>query len=654
VLAVAIAVQASARAERDEAVNKAIERGVNYLKTHQSADGSWPFVSPAPIDDSSHPVGVSGLVALALLECNVPPTDPVIQKAAQGIRQSIRSLDATYDLSVALMFLDRLGNADDELLLEAIALSLAAGQAADGGWGYTCPLVTSEAELRRLRTQVEQKNSGRRDSQPTPQPTGEIRRRDQGGRGPGMLGPDNSNTQFATLALWIARRHHIPVDKTLAFTESRFRRSQNNDGGWGYHAFAIGPMASSTASMTCAGLLALAVGHGVSRQAVLHTETARGNEAARSRAASLPDPRQDRAVRRGMEFLSKTMEPALKAGPAPILQMPEAPGGFRGGRGGFRGGRGGISMGQSILGNGLSSEFYFLWSMERVAVVYGITKIGNKDWYAVGSHFILAHQGFDGAWKGNLGESVDTSFALFFLRRANLATDLTATLRGMTAPPEIAGEKRKETREETPRQEVHQPEPKVEPKPAARPMPTPHEESPPAPAEKKAAVEPAPDTDFEARKAAWFKEELLKAAPADQGKWIQRLQDSKGGMYTDALAAVIPQLRGESKTQARDALAERLSRMKPITLQDKLKDKDSEIRRAAALASAMKEEKSLIPALIDLLGDGEHRVSRAAHAALKALTKEDFGPADGASKDAQSDAIDRWREWWSERSGKRP
>src|SRR5207244_11680050 len=47
-------------------------------------------------------------------------------------------------------------------------------------------------------------------------------------------GGDNSNTQFAVLALWAARRHGIPVEKALARAEARFRNSQNADGGWGY------------------------------------------------------------------------------------------------------------------------------------------------------------------------------------------------------------------------------------------------------------------------------------------------------------------------------------------------------------------------------------------------------------------------------------
>src|SRR5205814_4269202 len=45
---------------------------------------------------------------------------------------------------------------------------------------------------------------------------------------------DNSNTQFATLALWIARRHKLRANATLAAMEQRCRAMQEADGGWPY------------------------------------------------------------------------------------------------------------------------------------------------------------------------------------------------------------------------------------------------------------------------------------------------------------------------------------------------------------------------------------------------------------------------------------
>src|SRR5207302_4089676 len=66
-------------------------------------------------------------------------------------------------------------------------------------------------------------------------------------------GGDNSNTQFAILGLWAARRHGVPVEKALARADSRFRTSQNGDGGWGYMpvpGMRGGVFGGSTSSMT--------------------------------------------------------------------------------------------------------------------------------------------------------------------------------------------------------------------------------------------------------------------------------------------------------------------------------------------------------------------------------------------------------------------
>ena len=45
---------------------------------------------------------------------------------------------------------------------------------------------------------------------------------------------DNSNTQFAILALWIGRRHGVAVTQPLLLAERRFRKTAAENGGWGY------------------------------------------------------------------------------------------------------------------------------------------------------------------------------------------------------------------------------------------------------------------------------------------------------------------------------------------------------------------------------------------------------------------------------------
>jgi hypothetical protein len=617
---------------RDEAIQKAVDRGVAYLKAAQNADGTWPF-SGHRSAEPNHPVGVSALVGLALLECDVPVDDPVIENAASVVRAQVRGLSDTYDLALAVLFLDRLANPNDHELIESIAQCLLAGQSGGGGWGYTCPLVPGDAEARRLRTRSDNRPASA-GGEGSPGPGRRRRGGMDGAGGPrGNFQPlggmeDNSNTQFATLALWVARRHGVQVDRALAAVEQRFRRTQNPDGGWSYwpspSMARAGGIMGSTASMTCAGLLGLAVGYGVSLDAVLRTEGRSGPDApAAADRKPLPDPSRDDVVRGGIRFVSLQLEPALLSNHVGGVPGPR-------GRGGNR------------IGNPLGSEYYFLWSLERVAVVYGLKTVGKKDWFALGSTYLLRTQERDGSWAGNLGQIVDTCFALFFLRRANLAGDLTTTLRrGMKEGTQVelrarGGDDR--FGEESGRAAAR----------AARSQPSTDSES------KRPRLEPprsglpgaAPDDE-----AARLRDQLVRAAAKDQVALLEKLKDGKGTANTEALAQAIAQLAGATRTRARDALAERLARMTAATLRDKLRDPLPEVRRAAALASAMKEEKDFVPDLIGLLEDPEPRVARAAHAALVALTKQNLGPANNAGAKERAEALNRWRAWWT--NGKR-
>src|SRR5205807_7346809 len=72
---------------------------------------------------------------------------------------------------------------------------------------------------------------------------------------------------------------------------------------------------------------------------------------------------------------------------------------------------------------------YFLFSMERVGVVYNVKKIGDHDWYAWGARKLVDSQDKDGSWtEGFPYEAADICFALLFLKRAKVALDLTEIL----------------------------------------------------------------------------------------------------------------------------------------------------------------------------------------------------------------------------------
>ena len=78
-------------------------------------------------------------------------------------------------------------------------------------------------------------------------------------------------------------------------------------------------------------------------------------------------------------------------------------------------------------------NLYFLWSVERVAMLYDLRTIGGKDWYGWGAQILVHNQQPNGAWPtafyhGN-NPPLNTCFALLFLKRSNLVQDLTNNLR---------------------------------------------------------------------------------------------------------------------------------------------------------------------------------------------------------------------------------
>src|SRR5262249_1630604 len=90
----------------EAAIQRAIEKGVTYLKSIQGADGKGP----------GDEIGATSLAALTLLECDVPANDPAIQKAANAVRERSINLTHTYSLALNILFLDRLGEPVDRAL----------------------------------------------------------------------------------------------------------------------------------------------------------------------------------------------------------------------------------------------------------------------------------------------------------------------------------------------------------------------------------------------------------------------------------------------------------------------------------------------------------------------------------------------------------
>ncbi len=284
----------------------------------------------------------------------------------------------------------------------------------------------------------------------------------------------------------------------------------------------------------------------------------------------------------------------------------------------------------------LNTNLYFLWSLERVGVIYGLETIGKHDWYTWGSDALVDSQNDNGSWAGQHypggTEELSTCFALLFLSRANVARDLSMTLKGKFQDPGIAtlrggGDLSKVL----PERVAMQPKDK----PPAQP-----------PVEAKQPPQRAEVEDFEAEAARLCKT-VLQAPAAERSDAIVRLRDSRGSVYTEALARAAKQASGQFQMEIREALGRRLARMTAVTLRDMLKDENLEVRRAAAEGCGRKEEKQFAPDLIALLGDPELLVVEAAHGSLEQITGKNFGPLPNANREEKQKAMASWKEWWA-------
>ncbi len=449
----------------------------------------------------------------------------------------------------------------------------------------------------------------------------------QGRRASQAMGTgDNSNTQFGLIGLWVARRAGVPTNAAFRRVQSRFLRSQApGDSGWSYS----GDTSSSSPSMTCAGLLGLAAAKAIAEGGETDSEHPPTDKPRNpddddpflkppppgtkppgdnDDPNTPPPPPADPAVGALRE---KSIQRALAA-IGKLIQTPVSLGGGGGNYGGM-------------------DDLYFFWSLERVGVAYGLETIGGVNWYKWGCTAILPGQQENGSWNVRYSPTISTAFAILFLKKANFTADLSRKITGKTKDPgdgELRGGRG------------------VAPTPIKREG-TPQNKADPN--DPKAAKINAVRKTVEADKIA---DGLVKANDREWPVRLKSARDSKGPQFTLGLSQAIALLEGKRLYQAREALAERLTRMTSDTLKRMLTDRDAEMRRAACLAVGMKEDKYIIPEVIDCITDPNDLVMHAAKASLKAISGEDHGPSSGASDEDRRKAADDWRFWYATYSRK--
>jgi uncharacterized protein DUF4159 len=220
---------------------------------------------------------------------------------------------------------------------------------------------------------------------------------------------DNSNTQFAALALWQLSEAGIePSVTTLRRCEKHFFETQRGDGGWGYiPKTKVGDrtiIAPSTPSMSATGLATMYI-----FQDLLH---AKGGKPCRSRRMPAGGRNADIAKRvaDATRKVTGDLGKQLNVYRSKVVEAAKKSGG-----------------GNYAIGGLDMNALYYLYSIERVAAASGSKHFGSIDWYDRGARLLLSDQADDGSWgrtatvmragQGPRWPIAETAFGVLFLAK---------------------------------------------------------------------------------------------------------------------------------------------------------------------------------------------------------------------------------------------
>ncbi|MHC4732806.1 MAG: hypothetical protein ACYS6Z_19745, partial [Planctomycetota bacterium] len=322
-----------ADAELQARINRAIDRGVAYLKKIQEKQGCWRY---------SRDSGTGGLTALAvyaLAASRVTSDDPTIVKGIAWTEKHRQPFQegggcGTYSASLLILALTRIDPKAHKQRIDILAERIWRSQLPSDMWTYSLRA--------QRRTQSKKKKKPR----------------NPGGNWLG--GGDNSNSQFAVLALWAAYAladAEVPP-ATWQRIHDFYRRTQSSNGTWNYTPARGGGPGRPT--MTAAGLVSYVYASAALRGGVRALPKARRTPVAQAGVKALFDRRFD------------------------------------------------------------FDNYYFVYSLERVGTVMGLPE---KDWYFDGARTLIKQQRKDGRWPGQMWQgdpdrAYETSLALLFLSRA--------------------------------------------------------------------------------------------------------------------------------------------------------------------------------------------------------------------------------------------
>jgi len=302
------------------------------------------------------------LVLWTCIHGGMPENDPQFQALLKAVLE--KPLERTYNVALTAMSLEELDRVKYQKRIAQCAQHLVDNQCANGQWAYGDPSIFVMDVV-----------------VPPPLPKSKgIRKVPVTRKRDGPASGDNSNSQYAMLGLRACHDAGIVLPSaTIELAAKWWRESQSHlslvkapapaPEGWCYGKHDHKPYGS----MTVGGVASLAI-----------CDYIQGKDA-----------KKDREIANGMEWLAKNFSVAYNPGPYEHAHFEE---------------------------NSQHSYLYYLYGLERAAILYGTEQIGNHFWFAKGMQVLIEQQRPDGSWKVAGGNELhDTCFAILFLRKATRA-----------------------------------------------------------------------------------------------------------------------------------------------------------------------------------------------------------------------------------------
>jgi hypothetical protein len=356
--------QDPAEIEFQKKVDAAIDKGVQFLLAKYKTGG---------ISEQKK----AELILLTLIHAGLRRDHPFLVENMNKMLN--RNLNDAYNAGLRGLLLEKVDRKLNQRALAELAMFFVDSQCENGQWTYT-------GKSRKIPGQYIPVATKRKDDSILP---GSTRSDDDGippgkpiklpppGKASGVKTGDDSNTQYAILALFAAARANVEVPKsTWEKCEQWFESKQNSDGGWGYQCADVpdgggnGIVSnSSSGSMTTAGLTAMIV----------------------CKFYLGKDWKADPKVQKGLSWLGSNLSYSSNPG------------------------------GHAVW------HYYYLYGLERVGQIAGMKEFGGRDWYKGGADWLLSNQKDDGRWEepsakptydALADDVVNTCFAILFLRRA--------------------------------------------------------------------------------------------------------------------------------------------------------------------------------------------------------------------------------------------